>query len=234
MGKTDSQNKNVHLQQSVVIVESNTPGIKLIRPMTVFGYDDAPHGHFEISFDNVRIPVSNVVLGIGRGFEIVQGRLGPGRIHHCMRLIGVAERALEYQLLRVTDKSRTTFGKILYQHGDVATKIAEARIEIDAARLVVLNAAKQIDDNGAKSAMNSIAIAKVLVPRMALKVIDGAIQVHGGVGVSQDYPLAYMFAAARTLRIADGPDEVHLMQIARHELRKADQHRKKQERHSKI
>ncbi|KAJ3384038.1 hypothetical protein HDU92_003787 [Lobulomyces angularis] len=221
MGKNDANNKDKHRQQSVIIIPADTPGITVLRPLTVFGYDDAPHGHCEILFENVRVHKENMILGEGRGFEIVQGRLGPGRIHHCMRQIGFAERALEYHILRVTDSSRKTFGKFLFQHGDVATTIAQSRMEIEGARMLVLAAASQIDKGGAKSAMKQIAMAKVICPNMTLRVIDRSIQAHGGAGVSQDFPLAYMYAGSRTLRIADGPDEVHMMQIARSELKKA-------------
>ncbi|KAI8912994.1 acyl-CoA dehydrogenase/oxidase [Powellomyces hirtus] len=221
MGKTDPSNPNKHKQQSVVIVPADTPGITVVRPMTVFGYDDAPHGHMELAFDNVRIPASNMVLGEGRGFEIIQGRLGPGRIHHCMRAIGLAERALEIHLLRITDPSRTAFGKTLSQHGKQSFDIAASRMEIDQARLLVLRAAATMDAKGPKAAMNEIAMAKVVVPNMALAVIDRAIQAHGAAGVGQDFPLAYMYASVRTLRIADGPDEVHTIQIAKQELRRA-------------
>ncbi|KAJ3040547.1 Acyl-CoA dehydrogenase member 10 [Rhizophlyctis rosea] len=221
MGKSDPNNKEKHKQQSVVIVPADTPGIKIVRPMTVFGYDDAPHGHCEMVFENVRVPVENMVLLEGRGFEVVQGRLGPGRIHHCMRSIGMAERALQYHILRATDPTRKTFNKLLAQHGTVAASIAESRIEIDQARLLVLRAAASIDRVGAKKAMNEIAMAKVVVPNVVCQVIDRAIQVYGAGGVGQDFPLAYMYAGMRTLRIADGPDEVHMMQIARRELGRA-------------
>ncbi|KAJ1548283.1 hypothetical protein HK405_003839 [Cladochytrium tenue] len=223
MGKTDL-GAVPHRQQSVLIVPADTPGITVVRPLTVFGYDDAPHGHCEIVFENVRVPLANIVLGEGRGFEIIQGRLGPGRIHHCMRSIGMAERALEYHILRLTDTSRKTFGKVLAGHGAMADAVAASRAEIDQARYMVLAAADRIDAGGAqgaKMAMKQIALAKVIVPSMALRVIDRAIQAHGGAGVSQDFPLAYMYAGMRTLRIADGPDEVHTMQIAKAELRRA-------------
>ncbi|KAJ3278741.1 Acyl-CoA dehydrogenase member 10 [Borealophlyctis nickersoniae] len=230
MGKSDAGNKNTYRQQSVVIVPTDTPGITVVRPMTVFGYDDAPHGHCEIIYKNVRVPLKNMVLGEGRGFEIIQGRLGPGRIHHCMRAIGCAERALEWHLLRATDTSRQTFGKILAQHGAAAESIAKSRLEIDQARLLVLRAAASIDRGGAKAAMNEIAIAKVVVPQVTCRVIDRAIQAYGAGGVGQDLPLAYLYAGMRTLRIADGPDEVHMKQIAKNELRRADGIRKAFER----
>ncbi|KAI8590195.1 acyl-CoA dehydrogenase/oxidase [Geranomyces variabilis] len=221
MGKNDPDNSNKHKQQSVIIVPADAKGIKIVRPMTVFGYDDAPHGHMEMIFDNVRVPAENMVLGDGRGFEIVQGRLGPGRIHHCMRAIGIAERALEYHLLRITDTKRTAFGKTLSQHGKQSFDIAASRMEIDQARMLVLRAAATMDAKGPKAAMNEIAMAKVIVPAMTLAVIDRAIQSHGAGGVGQDFPLAYMYASVRTLRIADGPDEVHTVQIAKHELKRA-------------
>ncbi|KAJ3213616.1 hypothetical protein HDU67_002667 [Dinochytrium kinnereticum] len=241
MGKSDPKAKT-HQQQSVIIVPADAPGVKVIRPMMVFGYDDAPHGHCEILFEQVKVPAENMVLGEGRGFEIIQGRLGPelnlnisskkGRIHHCMRTIGVAERALEFHLTRVTDPSRKTFNKLIAQHGSTMDAIAFSRAEIDQARLLVLRAADTIDKHGAKKAMNEIGLSKVVVPAMCLRVIDRAIQAHGAAGVCQDFPLAYLYASMRTLRIADGPDEVHNMQIAKNELRKADavrQHHAKQE-----
>ncbi|KAJ3100393.1 hypothetical protein HDU96_010354 [Phlyctochytrium bullatum] len=220
MGKSDPK-AQTHRQQSVIIVPADAPGVTVVRPMMVFGYDDAPHGHCEIVFDKVVVPAENMILGEGRGFEIIQGRLGPGRIHHCMRTIGMAERALEYHLKRVTDPSRKTFNKLISQHGTAMDAIATSRFEIDQARLLVLRAADAIDRLGAKAAMNEIGMAKVVVPSMALKVIDRAIQAHGAAGVCQDFPLAYMYAGMRTLRIADGPDEVHIMQIAKNELKKA-------------
>lgn len=217
MGKTDANNKDVYQQQSVVLVPANTPGMTLHRMLSVYGYDDAPHGHGHISFNNVRVPVSNMVLGEGRGFEIIQGRLGPGRIHHAMRSIGAAERALEWLLMRVNDPKKTPFKKQLKEHGVILEWIAKSRIEIDAARLVVLNAAVKMDDLGPKAALKEIAEAKVLIPQMALTVIDRAVQAFGGAGVSQDTPLANMWAQIRTLRLADGPDEVHLNQMGRNE-----------------
>ena len=220
-GKTDSANTNAYKQQSIILVPANTPGIEIIRPMLVFGYDDAPHGHMHMKFTNVKVPVENIVLGEGRGFEIMQGRLGPGRIHHCMRAIGVAERALEQHILRLVDPSRKTFGKLLAQHGTASDSVAQSRLEINQARLLVLDAAAAIDKSGAKKAMKQIGMAKIVVPSMALRVIDRAIQAHGGAGVSQDYNLAFAYAMMRTLRIADGPDEVHARQLARSELKRA-------------
>ncbi|KAI9322628.1 acyl-CoA dehydrogenase/oxidase [Dichotomocladium elegans] len=221
MGKTDPENKNKYRQQSLVIVPAGTPGITVVRPMTVFGYDDAPEGHCEIVFHNVRVPVENIILGEGRGFEVIQGRLGPGRIHHCMRSIGMAERGLEYMIARVTDPSRRTFGKNLAQHGTVIQDIAISRIEIDQTRFLVLNAAKRIDEVQAKGALKEISMAKIATPSMLLRVLDRAMQAHGAAGLSQDFPLAAFYAGARTLRYADGPDEVHMNQLGRVELRRA-------------
>lgn len=217
MGKSDPNNKDPYRQQSVIIVPAETPGITIHRMLSVYGYDDAPHGHGHITFKNVRVPASNLVLGEGRGFEIIQGRLGPGRIHHAMRTIGAAERALEWMLMRINDPRKTTFGKQLREHGVILEWVAKSRIEIDAARLVVLNAAIKMDEHGPKAALTEIAEAKVLVPQTALTVIDRAVQSFGGAGVSQDTPLANMWAGIRTLRLADGPDEVHLQQMGRNE-----------------
>lgn len=217
MGKTDPEAPR-HSQQSMILVPANTPGVKILRPLSVMGYDDAPHGHMEVEFKNVRVPASNILLGEGRGFEIAQGRLGPGRIHHCMRLIGQAERALEYMCKRAS--SRVAFGKPVAAQTVTQERIAEARCKIDMARLLTLKAAWMMDVAGNKFAKNEIAMIKVVAPSMACQVIDWAMQVHGGGGMSQDFPLAYSYAHARTLRFADGPDEVHRNAIAKLELGK--------------
>ena len=217
MGKTDP-NAPRHSQQSMILIPRTAKGVKIVRPLTVFGYDDAPHGHAETVFDNVRVPVSNLLLGEGRGFEIAQGRLGPGRIHHCMRSIGSAERALELMCKRAT--TRVAFGKRVSEQGVTQERIAEARIMIDSTRLLVLKAAHVMDTAGNKMARTEIAMIKVLAPTMACKIIDWAMQVHGAAGMSGDVPLANMYAHQRSLRFADGPDEVHRNAIAKLELGK--------------
>jgi acyl-CoA dehydrogenase len=213
MGKTDPDNPNKHLQQSMVLVPRETPGIRIVRDMRVFGYDDAPVGHPEIIYDNVRVPATNILLGEGRGFEIAQGRLGPGRIHHCMRLIGCAQRALELMCARA--QSRVAFGKPLGEQGSVREDVANSWCEIEQARLLTLRAAEKMDREGNKAARDMIAAAKVVVPNMAARVIDRAIQIHGGAGVSQDTFLAEAYTYARFMRIGDGPDQVHLAQLGR-------------------
>ncbi|MBF7729221.1 acyl-CoA dehydrogenase family protein [Pseudomonas sp. N040] len=216
MGKTDPHNPNRHQQQSMILIPIDAPGVSMTRFLPVFGYDDAPHGHGEFTFDNVRVPVSSILLGEGRGFEIAQGRLGPGRIHHCMRLIGMAERALEAMCKR--SLSRVAFGRPIAEQGVTRERIANARILIDQARFLTLNAAHKMDTVGNKVAAKEIAMIKVAAPNMALQVLDWAIQVHGAAGVSDDFNLAFHYAQARTLRFADGPDEVHRNAIAKQEL----------------
>lgn len=217
MGKTDPT-ADRHQQQSQILVPRDTPGLTVKRTLNVMGYDDAPHGHAEVIFDNVRVPAENLLLGEGRGFEIAQGRLGPGRIHHCMRVIGVAERALEAMCKRATE--RETWGKLLAERGITEERIAQSRIEIEMCRLLVMKAAWMIDQVGTKEARQEIAMIKVAAPNMALGVIDRAIQLHGGGGMSDDFPLAAMYARTRAMRLFDGPDEVHRRQIARLELRR--------------
>jgi len=216
MGKTNPDHSSRHSQQSMILVPAGTKGVTILRHLNVFGYDDAPHGHMEIEFKDVRVPASNILLGEGRGFEIAQGRLGPGRIHHCMRSIGQAERALEKMCKRAT--SRVAFGRTVAEQGVTRERIAEARIAINSTRLMVLHAAWRMDTVGNKVAKQEIAMIKVLAPNMALKVIDWAMQVHGGGGVSDDFGLANAYAHQRTLRFADGPDEVHRNAIAKQEI----------------
>ncbi len=218
MGQTDPANPNPHRRQSMILVPKDTPGVTVLRALPVFGYDHAPHGHGEVVFRDVRVPASNLLLGEGRGFEIAQGRLGPGRIHHCMRAIGLAERTLEAMCRRV--RSRIAFGRPIAEQTVTLERIAEARIMIDEARLLVLNAADKMDRLGNKEARAEIAMIKVAVPNMLSRVVDMAIQAHGAAGVTEDFPLARAWASARALRIVDGPDEVHRNQIGQIELRK--------------
>ncbi len=213
MGKTDPENPNRYMQQSQVLVPVNTPGVKIIRPMTVFGYDDAPEGHAEIIFDNVRVPVSNIILGEGRGFEVAQGRLGPGRIHHCMRSVGAAQRALELMCKRANE--RVVFGQPMIKNQSTREDIAKSVCQIEQSRLMTLKAAQKMDTAGNKEAKDLIAMIKIVAPNMALDVIDRAIQIYGAAGVSQDTFLAHQYAGQRTLRLADGPDQVHMMQLGR-------------------
>lgn len=229
LGKTDPNNADKYKQQSVILVPHDAPGVNIHRMLSVFGFDDAPHGHGHVTFTNVRVPASNMVLGEGKGFEIIQGRLGPGRIHHAMRSIGGAEKALEWFLARINDPKKKPFGEMLHKHGIMLDRVARSRIEIDAARLAVCNAAITIDASDAKGALKEIAEVKVLVPDVLLTVIDRAIQAYGGAGVSQDTPLASMYSNGRTMRIVDGPDEVHLLQLGKNENKRGPAHKKRLE-----
>jgi len=201
----------------MILVPAETPGVTVHRMLSVMGFDDAPHGHGHLTFENVRVPDSNMILGPGRGFEVAQGRLGPGRIHHAMRSVGAAEVAMEWFLARINNPTKTPFGEVLSKHGIILERVAKSRIEIDSARLAVLNAAAKIDEGDAKGALKEIAEVKVEVPKMLMEVLDRAMQAHGGAGVSQDTPLAKMWASGRTMRIVDGPDEVHMLQLGRNE-----------------
>src|SRR5699024_1834366 len=218
MGKSAPDNPNRYEQQSMVLVPRNTPGVTVVRPMSVFGYQGHPEGHAEVLFENVRVPKENIILGEGRGFEIAQGRLGPGRIHHCMRLIGAAQKSLELMCQRVNE--RTLFGQKMSQLGSIREDIAKSYCDIEQARLLTLKAADAMDRYGNKGAKDLIAMIKIVAPNMASRVVDRAIQAHGGVGLSQDTPLAQFFSYSRTLRLADGPDQVHMMQLGRNLARR--------------
>tara|TARA_R110000744_G_scaffold86939_3_gene169915 strand:- start:1252 stop:2460 length:1209 start_codon:yes stop_codon:yes gene_type:complete len=219
MGKTDPGNSNRYIQQSQVLVPMNTPGVTMVRPMQVFGYNDAPEGHAEITFENVRVPLTNIIVGEGKGFEIAQGRLGPGRIHHCMRSVGVAQRALDLMCKRVNE--RIVFGQPMIKQQSVREDIAISACQVEQARLMTLKAAQKMDAEGNKAAKDIIAMIKIVAPNMALDVLDRAIQCHGAVGVSQDTFLAHAYAGQRTLRLADGPDQVHMMQLGRDLVKKS-------------
>ena len=220
MGKTDPNNENRYIQQSQILVPTNTPGVRITRPMQVFGYNDAPEGHAEIIFENVRVPASNIIAGEGRGFEIAQGRLGPGRIHHCMRSVGAAQRALDMMCDRAN--KRVVFGRPMIKQQSVREDIAKSACQIEQARLLTLKAAQKMDTVGNKAAQDLIAMIKIVAPNMALDVLDRAIQIHGALGVSQDTFLAHMYAGQRTLRLADGPDQVHMMQLGRNLAKQAE------------
>jgi acyl-CoA dehydrogenase len=218
MGETDPEAKP-YARQSMVIVPRDAPGVRVVRPLHVFGYDDAPHGHAEVHFEDVRVPLGHLIFGEGRGFEIAQGRLGPGRVHHCMRLIGLAERALEAMVARA--RSRVAFGHPLTRHGMAQEAIALSRCEVEQARLLTLSCASALDKVGVRGARDRVAMIKIVVPRMACQVIDRAMQLHGGMGLSEDSFLAHAYAGARSLRIADGPDEVHIMSLAKMEAERS-------------
>ncbi|WVQ83307.1 hypothetical protein IAT38_005446 [Cryptococcus sp. DSM 104549] len=234
LAQTDPENPSKHKRYSLVLVEPKEKGVKIVRPMTVFGYDDAPEGHCEVVYDNVEVDIEERVVGgkagLGKGFAILQARLGPGRLHHCMRSVGIATRSLDLLLERVSNPARKTFGKELREHGTVLADIAHSRAEIDQSRLLVLAAARRIDSVGAKGALQDIGIAKFTVPNMALRVVDRAMQVHGAEGLSSDTPLAAFYGGLRTLRYADGPDEVHIQQIGKQELKRVEELRRRTEK----